>query len=85
VEHQDFSRLPDEALIRLVLLKQWGLIPFSVATLWRKIREGAFPPPVKVSAQITAFRAKDVREWLAEPGTYRAPRPSEAAASGVKK
>lgn len=41
-----------------------GLLPFSAATLWRKVKDGTFPHPVKLSARITAWRASDIRNWL---------------------
>jgi prophage regulatory protein len=31
-----------------------ALIPFSAATLWRKVAAGSFPKPVKFSAGVTA-------------------------------
>jgi prophage regulatory protein len=30
------------------------IIPFSPATLWRKVKAGTFPAPVKLSAGVTA-------------------------------
>ena len=41
-----------------------GLIPFSPATLWRKVGRGEFPKPVKLSERVTAWPAEAVREWL---------------------
>jgi prophage regulatory protein len=72
VNHLEFHQLPDDALIRLYLLFAWGLIPFSASTLWRKCRSGAFPPPVRVSAGITAWRVGDIRQWLKDPQRFRA-------------
>jgi prophage regulatory protein len=43
-----------------------GIIPFSQATLWRKVKDGTFPAPVKLSAGVTAWRVEDVRAWMAE-------------------
>lgn len=40
------------------------LIPFSAATLWRKVKNGEFPRPVKLSANVTAWRAEEVRAWM---------------------
>ncbi|MBN8542829.1 MAG: AlpA family phage regulatory protein [Alphaproteobacteria bacterium] len=40
------------------------IIPFSAATLWRKVKSGEFPRPVKLSERITAWRAEDVRAWM---------------------
>jgi predicted DNA-binding transcriptional regulator AlpA len=41
-----------------------GVIPFSPATLWRKVSSGDFPAPVKLSAGITAWKVEDVRAWM---------------------
>lgn len=41
-----------------------AVLPFSVATLWRKVKNGTFPQPVKLSERITAWRAEEVRQWL---------------------
>jgi prophage regulatory protein len=40
------------------------LVPFSAATLWRKVKTGDFPAPIKLSANITAWRSTDVYAWL---------------------
>lgn len=40
------------------------LLPFSVPTLWRKVKDGTFPRPVKLGPRITAWRAEDVRAWI---------------------
>lgn len=39
-------------------------VPFSSATLWRKVKTGEFPKPVKLSERVTAWRAEDVRDWI---------------------
>lgn len=41
-----------------------GIIPFSPATLWRKVASGEFPSPVKLSVGVTAWRVEAVREWM---------------------
>lgn len=43
-------------------------VPISRSTLWRRIQAGTFPVPVKLSARVTAWRAEDVRRWIAEQG-----------------
>ena len=40
------------------------LVPFSPATLWRKVKAGTFVKPVKLSARITAWNRANVYEWL---------------------
>lgn len=42
-----------------------AILPFSGSTLWRKINAGEFPKPKKLSARVTAWRAEDIREWMA--------------------
>jgi len=40
------------------------IVPFSPATLWRKVRSGQFPKPIKLSENITAWRWDDVQAWI---------------------
>ncbi len=72
MDHVEFDRLPDEALIRPYVLIKWSLIPFSASTLWRKVRQGRFPAPIQVSSQITAWRVGDIRTWQENPANFRA-------------
>lgn len=44
------------------------IIPFSSTTLWRKVKAGDFPAPVKLSQRVTAWRAEDVRAWMEKFG-----------------
>lgn len=67
----DFDSLDDETFVRqsqLITSKTGvpGLLPFSASTLWRKEANGEFPKSVKISERITAWRVKDVRQWIAE-------------------
>ena len=41
------------------------IVPFSAATLWRRVREGQFPAPIKFGG-VTAWKASDVHQWLDE-------------------
>lgn len=66
-----FDALPDDGYIRERQLvashKHPGepfVLPFSSATLWRKVKEGSFPSPSKFSTRITCWRVGDVRAWL---------------------
>ena len=66
-----FDTLPDSALIRESCLVQSpkrpdrpAPLPFSGATLWRKVKLGSFPKPLKLGARITAWRVGEVRAWL---------------------
>lgn len=49
-----------------------GILPISHATLWRKVNNGTFPRPVKLSQRTTAWPAAEVRRWIADPMGYRA-------------
>ena len=40
------------------------MIPVSPATLWRWVREGTFPKPVRLSSRVTAWRVEDVQAWM---------------------
>jgi predicted DNA-binding transcriptional regulator AlpA len=42
-----------------------GLLPLSPATIWRKVKEGTFPKPVKLGERITAWHMEDIEQWLA--------------------
>lgn len=43
---------------------QGGIIPFSATTLWRKIKAGEFPEPVKLSENVIAWRVEVIRAWM---------------------
>ncbi|EKZ97628.1 phage transcriptional regulator [Cupriavidus sp. HMR-1] len=44
-----------------------SVLPISKATLWRWVKAGTFPPPVKLSSRVTAWQVEAVRAWLANP------------------
>jgi prophage regulatory protein len=37
----------------------------SKNTIWRLVREGKFPKPIKLSEKVTVWKADDVLTWLA--------------------
>ena len=41
-----------------------GIVPFSSATLWRKVKDGTFPAPVKLSEGVTAWAVESLRDWM---------------------
>lgn len=41
-----------------------AVVPFSRATLWRRIKDRSFPQPVKVSKGINVWRADEIKAWL---------------------
>jgi len=60
------TRLPETGFLRQPQVLVF--VPISRSTLWRRIQAGTFPGPVKLSARVTAWRAEDVRRWIAEQG-----------------
>ena len=67
----NFDTLPDSAFIREAQLVQSpkrpdtpAPLPFSAPTLWRKVKAGTFPAPVKLSERITAWHVQSIREWM---------------------
>ena len=72
VSAANFDTLPDSAFIREAQLVQSpkrpetpAPLPFSAPTLWRKVKAGTFPQPVKLSDRVTAWKVGDVRAWIA--------------------
>ncbi len=71
-----FDTLPDTAFIREAQLVQSpkhphrpAPLPFSAPTLWRKVKAGTFPKPVKLSERVTAWKVGDIRAWAAAQAT----------------
>ncbi|WP_298435778.1 AlpA family phage regulatory protein [Ottowia sp.] len=62
--------LPATGYVRESRLLQF--LPFSHSTLWRRVRSGTFPAPVRISSRITAWRAEDIRAWIEEQGSETA-------------
>jgi predicted DNA-binding transcriptional regulator AlpA len=44
------------------------IVPFSAPTLWRRVKDGSFPQPVKLSPGVTAWRLRDIQEWQRAQG-----------------
>lgn len=57
--------LPTVGFVRLSSLLP--IIPFSRAKVWRDVRDGKFPAPVKLGDHVTAWRVEDIRAWMADP------------------
>lgn len=78
-DHKGF--LPDAGYIRQSQLIPY-IFPFSAATLWRRVKDGTFPKPVKLGPRITAWRVEDIRALLNDGGAeFGAP---IAVTGGVK-
>jgi prophage regulatory protein len=59
--------LPETGYVRQSQLIP-GIFPFSSATLWRKVKAGTFPQPVKLGPRITAWRVQDIRSLFERLG-----------------
>lgn len=66
-----FDQLPDSAYVRESQLIQSSArpestapLPFSAPTLWRKVKTGDFPAPVKLSARVTCWQVGAIRAWM---------------------
>ena len=72
INHSLFDALADSAFIRESQLVQSpkrpdtpAPLPFSAPTLWRKVKAGTFPKPIKLSERVTAWNVGAVRAWVA--------------------
>lgn len=61
------NTLPDVGFIRQSALTP--ILGFSGTTLWRRVKQGTFPKPIKLSANVTAWRAEEVRAWIEAQGS----------------
>lgn len=51
-----FLRLP-QVLARVAI---------SRSTLWRRVGDGTFPCPLKLSRRVTVWRSEDIDDWMGE-------------------
>jgi prophage regulatory protein len=59
----NFDDLSDDAYVRQAQLIP-DILPFSPATLWRQVKAGTFPPPVKLGPRMSGWRVGTVRAKL---------------------
>ncbi len=43
------------------------ILGFSAPTLWRKVKAGTFPKPIKLGENMTAWRIEEVHQWMDDP------------------
>jgi predicted DNA-binding transcriptional regulator AlpA len=60
----DDVQLPDTGFLRLPQVLK--LFPVSRSSWWAGIREGRYPPGVKLGVRMTAWRAEDIRQLIEE-------------------
>ena len=73
-----FDQLPNTALLRQAQLVRSATnpiapLPFSAPTLWRMVKAGTFPAPIKLSAKVTAWQVGAVRAWMVRAGAVGGP------------
>lgn len=74
IEHREMANNPNlrGALSETGYVRQSQLVPaifpFSSATLWRKVKAGTFPQPVKLGPRITAWRVEEIRAFIERLG-----------------
>lgn len=66
LELTHFDSLPGSAHVRLPVVK--GLYGASASTIWRGVRMGNIPKPVKLSDNLTAWNVGELRAALAVKG-----------------
>lgn len=54
--------LPETGFVRLPQIL--SLIPISRSAWWAGIREGKFPPGIKLGSKTTVWRAEDIRHLI---------------------
>lgn len=62
------ARAPD-SLVRIKELARTpqnpnSILPLSPATIWRKVKNGTFPAPIRLSDGVTAWRWADIQAWM---------------------
>lgn len=63
-ELENFDRLPDAGYVRLPVVA--GLLGCSASAVWRNVKSGHLPAPVKLTPNITGWRVSDLRAVLAQ-------------------
>jgi prophage regulatory protein len=61
-------REPDRIIRLRTVLARSGL---SRSTIYRKIAEGTFPAPLKISVNGTGWHESDINRWIADPVGWR--------------
>jgi predicted DNA-binding transcriptional regulator AlpA len=65
---KNFDQLPDSGLVRIQTL--CGLLDCSSATIWRGVRRGTFPAPIRPTPKITGWNVGDIRALLSGESSH---------------
>ncbi len=63
---KNFDSLPDSALVRQPVVE--ALFGYSAATVWRMVKKGKLPAPLRLAERITTWNVGDLRKVLASGG-----------------
>ena len=66
---------PDRIIRMETVRARTGL---SRSTIYRKIKEGTFPPQLRISSHGAGWRESDINSWVANPVTWRVTNNNEA-------
>ena len=55
------------------------LFKVSPATIYRWIKEGKFPKPVRLGANMVRWKASDIEVWIVERETFQLPKQKNTA------
>ncbi|UNU74059.1 AlpA family phage regulatory protein [Moraxella nasovis] len=60
------QNLPKDGMSRINQILPF--LPIGKSTVWKWVREGKFPEPVKLSSTMTAWRNSDIHAWIEAQG-----------------
>ncbi len=43
-----------------------GIVGLSRATIYKKIKEGSFPAPVKLGVKASGWKSSDIEAWISQ-------------------
>ncbi len=67
------AKIPLNGYSRLSqVCEQFGMSP---TTVWRKVKDGTFVKPLKLSEGITAWRNSELAEWERDPMNFGSNKP----------
>ncbi len=58
--------LPTTGYVRPKFIQEF--FSFSKSTLWRLVKKGDFPQPIKLCEKVSVFKAEEVHAWINEKG-----------------
>ncbi len=61
--NDSLTNLPKTGFVRLPVVQRY--IPYGKTTFWNMVKAGTFPEPIKLSPNITAWRAEDIHAYIA--------------------